>query len=41
MKEFQVKMETLQTGQNVTVKVMRNGRDVYKEIVYHVVLGSR
>ncbi|MDO4325050.1 MAG: S1C family serine protease [bacterium] len=41
MKEFQVKMETLQTGQNVTVKVMRNGRDAYKEIVYHVVLGSR
>ena len=41
MKEFQVKMETLQTGQNVTVKVMRDGRDAYKEIVYHVVLGSR
>lgn len=41
MKEYQLQMESFQSGQNIVVKVMRNGRDEYKEIVFNVTLGNR
>lgn len=41
MKEYQLQMEGFQSGQNIVVKVMRNGREEYKEIVFNVTLGNR
>lgn len=41
MKDFQTKLEKLHSEQSIVVKVMRNGRDEFKEISYAVTLGSR
>lgn len=41
MKELQLQLEGMQSGQNVSVKVLRDGREEYKEISYNVTLGSR
>ena len=41
MKDFQVKLESLNPGDVISVTVLRNGREEYKEIEYQVTIGAR
>lgn len=41
MKDFQVRLEASTPGEVITVKVLRNGRDEYKEIEYPITIGAR
>ena len=41
MKDFQARLESLEPGGAVSVKVLRNGREEYKEIEYQVTIGAR
>lgn len=41
MKDYQMKLESLQKDESVTVTVQRNGRDEYKELEYQVTIGAR
>ena len=41
IRDFQVCLENVQSGENVTVVVQRKGIDEYKEIEYSVTIGAR
>lgn len=41
MKDFQVMLEGTKPGDIIPVKVLRNGRDEYKEIEFQVTIGAR
>ncbi len=41
IRDFQSKLETMQSGAEVIITVKRKGMDEYKEIEYHVTIGAR